>query len=293
MRRRRLHAVPPAAGARRRARAASSHGLRAGPTPVVLADLYQSGQHYVEADGDRRPRELPRGRRVGEVRGRGAPSLTLVDARLRGERVEGGTGASRSRRSTPSPCPRGTSSTSPRTTRFRARVVSDLGRGAWAFPIDGRTLPLVTSRGCPFRCAHCSSNPGRDAGRAEDAAAPLDRAAARARWRRSSRVHGATRLEVLDELLNVNETPLRRVPRASTRARRRLRRAQRHARRLPRAAPLRRDARPRDHGQRERRERRAARRRPRSSASSSICRRSSAPRRARTPSERAARWCTS
>src|SRR5690606_9176410 len=43
--------------------------------------------------------------------------------------------------------------------RFRAAVVAGLGRGGWAFPIEGATLPVVTSRGCPFTCAHCSSNP--------------------------------------------------------------------------------------------------------------------------------------
>jgi hypothetical protein len=48
--RRRVHAVPPAAAPRRRAgRAARGAGRRA---PIVLADCYQSGQHYVEtADG--------------------------------------------------------------------------------------------------------------------------------------------------------------------------------------------------------------------------------------------------
>src|SRR5690606_32729540 len=48
--------------------------------------------------------------------------------------------------------------------RFHERVVANLGRAEWAFPIDGRTLPVVTSRGCPFSCAHCSSNPERRAG---------------------------------------------------------------------------------------------------------------------------------
>jgi MoaA/NifB/PqqE/SkfB family radical SAM enzyme len=87
---------------------------------------------------------------------------------------------------------------------FHARVVANLGRGPWAFPVDGRTLPLVTSRGCPFRCAHCSSNPGREAG-----APKTQRRLSLRRLREHIvalvRVHRATRLEVLDELLNVNE----------------------------------------------------------------------------------------
>lgn len=87
---------------------------------------------------------------------------------------------------------------------FRARVVRELGRGVWVFPIDGRTLPIVTSRGCPFRCAHCSSNPGRG-----DGAPKTQRRLSPLRMRQAIealvREHGATRLFVLDELVNVNE----------------------------------------------------------------------------------------
>ena len=88
--------------------------------------------------------------------------------------------------------------------RFHARVVERLGRGAWAFPIDGRTLPMVTSRGCPFTCAHCSSNPGRAEG-APKTQRRLSAEALRVRLMALVRDHGATRVEVLDELVNVNE----------------------------------------------------------------------------------------
>jgi MoaA/NifB/PqqE/SkfB family radical SAM enzyme len=82
-------------------------------------------------------------------------------------------------------------------------VVAGLGRAAWAFPIAGRTLPLVTTRGCPFTCLHCSSNPDTPHGQPK-------------RQRRRSadnltallehyKTLGADRLYVLDELLNVNE----------------------------------------------------------------------------------------
>ncbi|HEY6459056.1 MAG TPA: radical SAM protein, partial [Polyangiaceae bacterium] len=87
---------------------------------------------------------------------------------------------------------------------FHARVVGNLGRGAWAFPIDGRTLPLVTSRGCPVRCAHCSSNPGRETG-APKTQRRLSVTRLREHLETLVRVHRATRIEVLDELLNVNE----------------------------------------------------------------------------------------
>jgi MoaA/NifB/PqqE/SkfB family radical SAM enzyme len=82
--------------------------------------------------------------------------------------------------------------------------VRNLGRGGWAFPIDGRTLPMITSRGCPFHCAHCSSNPDREPG-----APKTQRRLSADRLREQIdllvHTHRATRLEVLDELVNVNE----------------------------------------------------------------------------------------
>jgi MoaA/NifB/PqqE/SkfB family radical SAM enzyme len=173
--------------------------------PIWLADLYQSGQHYVEADGDRvlasypeadawiqyegeetvpdlvhalsetaaRPRGAIAGREVASLDALPFPAWDLVDL----EAYD----------------------------RFHARVVEHLGRGRWAFPIDGRTLPVVTSRGCPFRCAHCSSNPGRAPG-APKTQRRLSVGRMRGLLASLVREHRATRLEVLDELLNVNET---------------------------------------------------------------------------------------
>ena len=162
---------------------------------VVLADCYQSGQHYVEAEGvlEAYPeadtwlkyeaeRTLPgvlRDGARGTIRGvepddldaLPLPAWDLVDLAARDA--------------------------------FCARVVRDLGRGAWAFPIDGRTLPVVTSRGCPFRCVHCSSNPGLPAG-----ASKTQRRLSNGRMRAlfsDLAARGATRFEVLDELVNVNE----------------------------------------------------------------------------------------
>jgi MoaA/NifB/PqqE/SkfB family radical SAM enzyme len=167
--------------------------------PILLADLYQSGQHYVEANSvlesypeasawlkyeaetllPRIASELAAGHHPhGVIHGEEPtdldelplPAWELVDL----DAHDG----------------------------FRASVLRHLGRGSWAFPIDGRTLPLVTSRGCPFRCAHCSSNPGR----------PLDApktqrrlSSTRLRLAMEALVrHGAKRLFVLDELVNVN-----------------------------------------------------------------------------------------
>jgi pyruvate-formate lyase-activating enzyme len=90
--------------------------------------------------------------------------------------------------------------------RFCADVVARLGRGRWAFPVDGRTLPVITSRGCPFTCLHCSSNPDTPHGDSPSASAALDADAAQPPCLTAHRkAHGATRLYVLDELVNVNE----------------------------------------------------------------------------------------
>jgi MoaA/NifB/PqqE/SkfB family radical SAM enzyme len=63
----------------------------------------------------------------------------------------------------------------------------------------------VTSRGCPFSCIHCSSNPDRQPGEAKTQRRyPTERL--REYLRTLVREHGVTRLEVLDELINVNES---------------------------------------------------------------------------------------
>ena len=172
-------------------------------TPIVLADLYQSGQHYVEAAsalilqsypevdallkyeaeavlGDllarldsRRPASpvAVNGTEPPDLDALALPAWDLIDLRARDA--------------------------------FLARVVRHLGRGAWAFPIDGRTLPAVTSRGCPFRCAHCSSNPGRGS-----AGAPKTQRRHSAEYlaqltRDLVEFHGATRIDFLDEMVNI------------------------------------------------------------------------------------------
>ena len=168
--------------------------------PIVLADCYQSGQHYVECDtlleaypeADAwvkyeaevtvpalvraltregvRPRGVHRGESP-ELDALALPAWHLVDLAHHD--------------------------------RFRARVVAASGRPAWAFPIGGRTLPAITSRGCPCRCAHCSSNPGLEEGapKTQRRHGPehLERLLSAL-----ARDHGATRVAILDELVNVN-----------------------------------------------------------------------------------------
>jgi MoaA/NifB/PqqE/SkfB family radical SAM enzyme len=177
-------------------------GLRArlSGAPIVLADLYQSGQHYVEADGERVLASYPEASAWVKYEGEATLAARITDAEgLRGV-VHGREIGSLDEL----PLPAWDLIDLAAADRFRARVVKNLGRGAWAFPVDSRTLPMVTSRGCPFRCAHCSSNPGREAG-APKTQRRLSAARMRAHLEALARTHGATRVEVLDELLNVNE----------------------------------------------------------------------------------------
>ncbi|MFO0598840.1 MAG: radical SAM protein [Myxococcaceae bacterium] len=164
-----------------------------------LVDAYQSGQHYVDAEPDDLFRAYPEAQ--GWVKYEAEVSVPRVvesDAPLprfvRGEQPK----------LDELPLPAWDLVDLRAYDAFRARVVEKLGRGGWAFPIDGRTLPLITSRGCPYSCVHCSSNPDRVPGTPK-----VQRRLSAARLRELMtalvKTHGATRLEVLDELLNVDE----------------------------------------------------------------------------------------
>jgi MoaA/NifB/PqqE/SkfB family radical SAM enzyme len=173
-------------------------GLTELGAPITLADCYQSGQHYVEASGDAILDAYPE--IACWVKYEAEETLPAL---LEGDALDGVHHGE-----PPSldalPFPAWDLVDLDAHDRFRARVVEGLSRGSWAFPIDGRTLPLVTSRGCPFRCAHCSSNPGLEAG-----VPKTQRRYSEARLGEYLDVlvneHGATRLEVLDELINVSE----------------------------------------------------------------------------------------
>lgn len=174
--------------------AAVLRGLRAiAPEAfLVLADAYQSGQHYVESDAvlDAYPEADAWVKYEGE---RTVPAV--IEARAvgvhRGARPELDT----------LPLPAWDLVDLDAHDRFRARVVERSGRAAFQFPIDGRTLPAVTSRGCPFRCAHCSSNPDR-VGDEPKTQRRFSEASLRARVAQLAEL-GATRVAFLDELINV------------------------------------------------------------------------------------------
>ncbi len=169
--------------------------------PVALADFYQSGQHYVDAPHADILAAYPEAR--GYLRYEAEDELPGFVARLsageRGLFVDGG----EVRRISELPPPAWDLVDIEHRFAFHERVAEQLGRGAWAFPITGRSLPMVSSRGCPFRCVHCSSNPGRPRG-APKTQRRLDEAALERQVALLSRL-GARRVHVLDELANVSE----------------------------------------------------------------------------------------
>jgi len=179
-------------------------GLRAQhpEASLLLADLYQSGQHYVEAPGEDILAAYPEAHAY--VKYEGEVTLpALLKALEAGARPSGVHVGQRPERLDELPAPAWERVDLAAHDAFLSRVVANLGRGPWAFPVDGRTLPMVTSRGCPYRCIHCSSNPDRAPGEAKT-------------QRRLSEAHlaeqlgklaelGVTRVEVLDELLNVSD----------------------------------------------------------------------------------------
>ncbi|MCB9574419.1 MAG: radical SAM protein [Kofleriaceae bacterium] len=172
---------------------------RAPATPRLLADAYQSGQHYVETGDDAVLAAYPEAAAYVKYE-----AEVTVPALLEATTPATGTHRGASPALADLPAPAWDLVDLAARDAFAARVVAGLGRGRWTFPIDGRTLPVVTSRGCPFGCAHCSSNPERRPGEPKtQRRRPADRLAAD--LDALVRVHGATRLAVLDELLNVNE----------------------------------------------------------------------------------------
>jgi MoaA/NifB/PqqE/SkfB family radical SAM enzyme len=170
---------------------------------LLLADCYQSGQHHVTVAGVDVLRAYPEADALVQFEAERTVPELLHALLTTGERPRGVYHGAQPDLDT-LPFPAWDRIDLSAYFRFHARVVAGLGRGPWAFPIDGRSLPVLTSRGCPFTCLHCSSNPDTAHGQPK-------------RQRRRSpdnleallahhRALGATRLHVLDELCNVHET---------------------------------------------------------------------------------------
>jgi MoaA/NifB/PqqE/SkfB family radical SAM enzyme len=172
--------------------------LRGAGVSLVLADLYQSGQHYVEAAGSAVLAAYPEV--IGYVKYEA--EATLADLVRSGQWH--GVHEGRQVPLDELPLAAWDLVDLEAHDRFRTAVIETFGRKTESFPIDGRTLPLVTSRGCPFTCVHCSSNPDQKPGEPK-----TQRRFSIERLREHVtalvRIHGASRLFVLDELVNVNE----------------------------------------------------------------------------------------
>lgn len=183
--------------------AATLEGLRPFAPVLLLADCYQSGQHYVES-GEEALLSYPECDGWVKYEAELTVPLLIEDFVREGKKPSGVHRGQSPAKLDDLPFPAWDRLHLPHYFRFQQRFVQNLGRGAWAFPIDGRTLPVVTSRGCPFTCIHCSSNPGREPGKPKTQRRyPPD--VLRHYLHTLVKTHGATRLEVLDELINVNE----------------------------------------------------------------------------------------
>jgi MoaA/NifB/PqqE/SkfB family radical SAM enzyme len=176
--------------------------------PIVLADLYQSGQHVVDAPSDAILAAYPEIDAL--LRYEAEADLVPLLERLLREGRPPRPFALLGRDPSPLddlPLPAWDLVDLPAYFRFHDDVVRLLGRPHWAFPIAGRSAPILTSRGCPYRCAHCSSNPGtrRDgeqiAPKTQRRFSPeyLDRLLG------SLATRGVRRVHLLDELVNVSE----------------------------------------------------------------------------------------
>lgn len=183
---------------------------RSATLPIVLADLHQGGQHVIDANAAGVLASYPEAsayiKHEAEV---ALPSLLADSAWVdRGARERRAISGEDPRTLDDLPLPAWDLVDTGAYFRFHDAVVEALGRGRWAFPIDGASLPALSSRGCPFRCAHCSSNPSsREAGRLvrpkiqrRYSPAYVDRLLSLLRQR------GARRVHLLDELANVSET---------------------------------------------------------------------------------------
>jgi MoaA/NifB/PqqE/SkfB family radical SAM enzyme len=176
--------------------------------PIVLADLYQSGQHVVDTPSSAIAAAYPEAdailRYEAEV---SLPPLLkrLVEAKRPTEPIlENGVEPPQLDKL---PLPAWDLVDLKAYDHFHEQLTRHLGRPHWAFPIDGDSAPLVTSRGCPYRCIHCSSNPAtRKNG--QQISPKTQRRYSPDYLRRALtdlRDRGVRRVHLLDELVNVNE----------------------------------------------------------------------------------------
>jgi MoaA/NifB/PqqE/SkfB family radical SAM enzyme len=172
--------------------------------PIVLADLYQSGQHVVDAPSEEVLRAYPEVdiflRYEAEASLPGLVKRLLADGRPDQPCAEHGEEVADLNTL---PLPAWESVDLEAYWALHDELVLQLGRGHWAFPIDRSAMPLLTTRGCPFRCLHCSSNPGLSPGQPKRQRRYAPEYVER--YLDQLQALGAGRVQFLDELANVNE----------------------------------------------------------------------------------------
>ncbi len=176
----------------------------------LLADCYQSGHHVVDVPPDVTLAAYPEADVL--LRHEAEDALAPLVARCLAERRGAGSGLPRVVEGgevdalDALPPPAWDLVDRAAYWRFHQAFVEALGRGVWAFPLGGASLPLITSRGCPYRCLHCSSNPGRAPGSPKR---QRRLSAAKVRWQVARlKELGATRVHLLDELANLEASHL-------------------------------------------------------------------------------------
>ncbi|TKD13198.1 radical SAM protein [Polyangium fumosum] len=176
--------------------------------PMVLADLYQSGQHVVDVPSSEILAAYPEVSVLIRYEAEGVLARVFSDLERQGRPQEPfALVPEEPPRLDDLPLPAWDLVDLPAYFAFHEATIQGLGRPHWAFPIDGHSAPILTSRGCPYRCVHCSSNPtARKDG--ELVAPKTQRRYAPAYLDRllgDLAARGVRRVHLLDELVNVNE----------------------------------------------------------------------------------------
>jgi MoaA/NifB/PqqE/SkfB family radical SAM enzyme len=169
---------------------------------LVLADMYVGGMHYLEYDGGKLLEQLAGLDLV--LRYEGEPLLGRLADSLQANN-QPPRGVWENREAFPLddlPPPAFDLMDLEAYFGFLYRVLSCEWRPGPIQADPARTLPLITSRGCPFGCIFCSRNPGLPGDRRQVRPIPWERVE---EWiRRWVKSHGLQRLIVLDEVANLD-----------------------------------------------------------------------------------------